>query len=58
MTDERREEIMEYGIDPDSDEGFRERLAYGGAPVLTEHPAHREIQSAKLKQADGTWIEL
>ena len=58
MTDERRDEIMEYGIDPDSSEGFRERLAYGAAPVLVEHSEPiRQVESAKVR-IDGEWVKL
>jgi hypothetical protein len=58
MTDERREQIEAYGIDPDSAEGFRERLAYGAAPVLAEHAEPQKIEPVRVAGLDGQWIEL
>lgn len=53
------EHIEQYSMAGALTAPLRENLAAGFRPaVLVEYEPVREIESAKLKLADGTWVSL
>lgn len=54
------EKLEPYGIDPDTAEGLRERLAAGFVypGPRAQDPGERIVASAKVKLPTGEWVEL
>jgi hypothetical protein len=58
ISAEQKEQIEQYGIDHNTEEGFRERLAYGAAPVITEHAVVPRGYKPPQVCIDGEWVAL
>jgi len=53
------EKLEPYGIDPDTSEGLRERLAAGFRyPHAPQHEPPKKIEPVRVAGLDGQWIEL
>ena len=58
MNEPLWQRIAPYGIDPDSAEGLRERLAVSYPTMGASHEKPPVHQPVMIRKPDGEWYEL